>query len=552
MAGRAALLLLALQLILLSRTAWDKSDTADEPTYITSAALLGSHGDYIFNPEALALPKWGFAASMALFGGEVAAVPRHAAQAANMILWSKPPEGIRKALFRARAATIAAVLAGGFLLGLAAGAFSPSARFIAQALWTVSPAILGNGALATHDAWAAAAGCGLLFAFVRYARQPAWRRAAGIGVALGLGLACKSTMVLTVPCAAAALVVIVRRSESRAWQRAFSHLAALACAAGFVVWAIYGFRISFVPLAPLAQALPFLPRRLGPIPAGRFFDGLLRQWQLGATEHVAYAFGHTFLSGVWWFYLAVAAVKTTIAAQVLFVASVLARLRRRPASSWLLDAALLVFPAILLAVLSAGVMQRGIRYLLPAFPFVILWVAQAAARLADESGRAGRIFVAACLAAGAVESLAVHPHHLMFFNAWAGGATNGPRFFVVGDDWGQDQRRLAEWQRATAAGRIFYTYYCGRPERWGIDYAPPPCTPAPGRYALHAAEVHRPRRIDEGCLDWLTVEPPDARLGFSIYVYTVDEARLARLATERADPGYVPFWRSGREAPPRF
>ena len=124
MAGRAALLLLALQLILLSRTAWDKSDTADEPTYITSAALLGSHGDYIFNPEALALPKWGFAASMALFGGEVAAVPRHAAQAANMILWSKPPEGIRKALFRARAATIAAVLAGGFLLGLAAGVFS--------------------------------------------------------------------------------------------------------------------------------------------------------------------------------------------------------------------------------------------------------------------------------------------------------------------------------------------------------------------------------------------------------------------------------------------
>jgi hypothetical protein len=60
--------------------------------------------------------------------------------------------------------------------------------------------------------------------------------------------------------------------------------------------------------------------------------------------------------------------------------------------------------------------------------------------------------------------------------------------------------------------------------------------------------VHRPRRIDEGCLDWLTAEPPDARLGFSIYLYTVDEARLARLAAERADPGHTPFWRSGRDA----
>jgi hypothetical protein len=39
------------------------------------------------------------------------------------------------------------------------------------------------------------------------------------------------------------------------------------------------------------------------------------------------------------------------------------------------------------------------------------------------------------------------------------------------------------------------------------------------------------------------VEPPDDRLGYSIYLYVVDRARLARLADERGR--ITPFWRSG-------
>lgn len=537
----AALVLVAVQALLLGRTAWDKADTADEPTYLTAAALLGSHGDYRFNPEALALPKWGFAIGMALFGADVAGVPDNPGAARDHVLWNKTPEQIRTTLFAARTATIVVVLAGGWMLGLAAAMFGPWGRLTAQSLWTFSPTVLANGALATHDAWGAAMLCGLLWAFVRFAQQPGTRRALEVGVALGLALSCKSTALLAAPGAVAAIVVIVRRSRNGTWGRVVALLAGCVAAAAMVVWAVYGFRTSYVPMAPLAQVLPSLPRRVGPVPAGRWIDGLLHQWELGVTEHVAYALGHVFHSGVWWFYVVAAFVKTTIASQVLFVANAAARVRR--GGSWLADAALLSFPAILLVVLSLGVMQRGVRYLLPAFPFVILWLARGSANLIAESGSAGRIFVSSCLIAGAMESVAVHPHHLMFFNAWAGGPMNGPRWFVVGDDWGQDQRRLVEWQRTNAAGRIFYTPYSAHPDRWGLDFASPPCVATPGRYALQAVEVHRPRRIDEGCLDWLTVEPPDDRLGYSIYLYTVDEARVARLVSERGR--VTPFWRSG-------
>jgi hypothetical protein len=63
-------------------------------------------------------------------------------------------------------------------------------------------------------------------------------------------------------------------------------------------------------------------------------------------------------------------------------------------------------------------------------------------------------------------------------------------------------------------------------------------------YALEAIEVHRPRRIEAGCLDWLTVEPPDERIGYSIYIYRVPRDRAERL---RKVPSRVPFWRQPRE-----
>ncbi len=247
--------------------------------------------------------------------------------------------------------------------------------------------------------------------------------------------------------------------------------------------------------------------------------------------------------GWWWFYLAALALKTTLGAQGLVLLRLAAAWRRPPTRrEWTLDLVLLALPLLLLVVMSAGRAQNGIKYLLPAFPLAIVWCARVWPLAVAAFGRAGLLAATVCLAAGAVESLRVHPHHLMFFNLWAGGPEGGPRYLIHGDDWGQDQRRLAAWQRQERPWRLFYTYYAGQPLHWGVSYEPPPCTPRPGYYALHAVEVHRPRRIAPGCLDWLTVEEPDERLGYSIYLYLVTRARIARLVAERDH--VRPFWTS--------
>jgi hypothetical protein len=514
----------------------------DEPTYLAAAALQWAHGDLDFNREAPALPKWGFALGLRAVDASVSQTPVRRDWAATHVLWSKTTDEMRRNLLGARLASIVVVVLGGLCLWRAASRFGRGAALVTHALWCFSPSILANGSLATLDGWVTALLCPVILAAVRFCERPVAARAAVCGAAVGLAAACKVTALGVVPVllavGALAWKAQVRAESER--RRIVAVAAAFSAAAAFALWAVYGFSIGPVTTAG-GRTWP-----LAPFP--QWWHGLLQQWGVAGAGHSTYLFGEVRSTGWWWFYLAALAVKITIGAQALAGLRVAAWARRPPPrGEWRVDAAILAYPALLLLVLSAGRTQTGIRYLLPAFPFAMLW----AGRVVGDAGRAfgatGHLLVALAVAAGAAESLAVHPHHLMFFNRWAGGPAGGPRYLIVGDDWGQDQRRLGEWQARNAIPTIYYAEYSGQTRRWGINYKPAPCEPKVGVYALQAVEVHRPRRTDPGCLDWLTVEPPDERIGDSIYVYVVDRDRLRRLVSERGTR--EPFWRSGTPPP---
>ena len=538
----AAAVLAALQGALLVDTAWDKSEVGDEPTYLAAAALAFAHRDLDFNREAPVLPKWGFALGLRAVDPSVAQTPARRDWAATHVLWSKTVDGMRRDLLGARMATILMTILGGLCLWRAASRFGPGPALVTHALWCVSPSILANGALATLDGWVTAFLCVVILAAVRYCEAPGPLRAAAWGAALGLAAACKVTSLAAVPVALMVGAVAWKRQGRPGGLPAAWKAAGAFAASGFLaLWAAY--LLSTGPVTA-AEGPGFV---LAPFP--QWWGGLLQQWGVAGAGHSTYLFGEVRSTGWWWFYLAALALKTTIGAQALALVRLAAWARRRPlpAERWT-DAAILAYPAVLLLLLSVGRTQTGIRYLLPAFPFAMLWAGRALTDAVRAFGpAAGRAAVAVAVLASAAESLAVHPHHLMFFNRWAGGPLGGPRYLILGDDWGQDQRRLGEWQAANHIPTIYYAEYSGMPRRWGINYKPAPCEPKVGVFALQAVEVHRPRRTDPGCLDWLTVEPPDERLGYSIYIYVVDRERLQRLATERATAR--PFWRSGAPSP---
>jgi hypothetical protein len=525
-----------LQTLLLLHTAWDKSDTADEPHYL-SVAVRQWQGDLLANCESPALPKWGFGLALRLVDGVLFDA---SAKIGRDPLYSRPLAQTRRNLMAARSMTVAVTVSAGVLLFLSAGRFGVATGLLAQALWAASPGVLANGSLATLDAWAASGSALALFLGLRLVERPGAARAALLGAALATAAACKVTTLGLVP-----LAVIVVLWATRRLRPALQALSALAL--GFVVmlWVVYGLHVATLDTAVLCGRTneSLVHHTFGPLPFTPWIEGLLQQFLHGETGHRSYLFGQVAFTGWWWFYLAAIALKTTLGAQVLVGLRLASWLRARPAAKDLLiDAALLAYPLLLLIVMSAGRAQNGIKYLLPAFPLVLVWLARTLGDARRAFARFGTLLTLGLTLLAAAESLRVHPHHLMFFNLWAGGPEGGPRYLIVGDDWGQDQLRLAEWQREERPWRLYYTRYNGDPHHWGVSYEPPPCEPKIGFYALQAIEVHRPKRMRSGCLDWLTVEEPDARLGYSIYLYQVDKARIERLTNERGS--IAPFWQT--------
>jgi hypothetical protein len=104
----------------------------------------------------------------------------------------------------------------------------------------------------------------------------------------------------------------------------------------------------------------------------------------------------------------------------------------------------------LVLLLAAGTTYNiGVRHLLFAFPFAALAASAAAAE-----GPRGRLALAALWSVAAFELASAHPHELSFFNAAAGGAEGGRRYFADSNvDWGQDLGRLAREAPALDGGR---------------------------------------------------------------------------------------------------
>ena len=282
----------------------------------------------------------------------------------------------------------------------------------------------------------------------------------------------------------------------------------------------------------------------GPLPFNDWIEGLLAQALHGARGHLGYLFGERG-SGWWWFYLAALALKTTIGAQLLaaLAAGGVGPLAPRPRRSCRRRRASWPSRSLLVVVMSLGKAQNGIKYILPAFPFAMLWLGRG---LPDVRRAFGRRGLAPGGARGGRRRVAGRPSAPPDVLQPVGGRTGGRAPLP-----GQRRRlgagpapagRMAARDAALAA--VLHLLQ-RRPRHWGITYEPPPCAPQPGYYALHAVEVHRPKRVAPGCLDWLTVEPPDARLGLLDLPLPGEQGRASSAWPRRAGRPR----RSGEAAP---
>ena len=100
--------------------------------------------------------------------------------------------------------------------------------------------------------------------------------------------------------------------------------------------------------------------------------------------------------------------------------------------------------------------QLGIRHLLPILPLMYIFAALQFARL-----KCLTPLISLLILLATIETAAIHPDYLAFFNFACGGPTHGDRYLIDSNlDWGQDVYRLANWLHSDEACGRDYTIRC--------------------------------------------------------------------------------------------
>ena len=381
--------------------------------------------------------------------------------------------------------------------------FSGPVALIALFLFTFEPTVLAHGALITTDMGVACFLFASFYTFYRFLKQPSPVRLLLCGLAVGLALAAKVSGVLALP-----ILVLLALTDlastnhdrgKRAVRLAGSLLVIYLLGYG-TLWAFYTFRYAARPVGPSLN--PTLQQLAHMLP---------QAWQAKLLEHIASAhllpegylyacakllsnitatsgflFGHVYPAGVWTYFPAAFAIKSTLSLLLLLVLSPLV-LRRFSKPTVVPAVGLgLAFCVILLTSLASH-LDIGVRHILALYPFAVVLAAAAAQCIAQPIARASRlgaVAVAALLLFQCISSLHSFPDYLPYANEAFGGPSKS--YLALTDsnvDWGQQLKEVNAYLQSHRGTDCWFAYS-------NMDIAPDklPCKALPTGLALIAGQ----------------------------------------------------------------
>jgi hypothetical protein len=373
-----------------------------------------------------------------------------------------------------------ATLGGWVCFAWARQLYGERAGLVAVTLWATSPNVMAHAQLITPDTAAAAFGVLACYAFWNWLNWPSWQQAMTTGVALGVALLTKFTMLVLPPLWVMFWVCCcIRHRTVPAYQ-----LMQLGTACGvslLVVNAGYGFEDTFWSLdrfqfvsrdmagEPTGRhgcpnygnrfAGTWLGRLPVPIPANYLMgiDVQRRDFELGLYSYLA---GEWRRGGWWYYYLYGLAVKETLGSLMLVILASVSAVFSRPSARLFSNLLPLVCCTGIVAFVSSQTgFNHHVRYVLPALPLAYIFASRV---FAVGRSRLLTVVGAVCVVTAVTSSLAAYPHSLSYFNELAGGARSGSRHLHNSNlDWGQDLLFLKAWCDRYPDRRPLYIVYSG-------------------------------------------------------------------------------------------
>ena len=333
-----------------------------------------------------------------------------------------------------------------FLWGNRTG--GPLAGLMATFLFTTIPPVLAHAGQVTTDMAATALTAAGAYAGLVWAERPDRRRTVALGVAVGLGMLAKYSLLVFLPGVWVAMYLCHWRGVRAVAGQVREHwrpavvAAAIAC---LVIWA--GFRFSFGPPTFAHVSLP----------APRFFDGLNDIRLHNTAGHASYILGERHHFGVWYFFPVTLGVKTPLAMLLLVGWSLWAAWSKR-----LSVAAPLAYCVAILAIAMSSRINLGVRHVLPIYVGLsAIAGAGAASMLRHRPGRwaaMGAPLLFGLFGWQVVSGALAHPDYLSYTNEITRGR---PEDFVAESDldWGQDMHRVGDFLRQMGATEVSFTPY---------------------------------------------------------------------------------------------
>ena len=309
-----------------------------------------------------------------------------------------------------------------------------------------------------------------------------------VGLVFGISLGTKHSAILLPPILLACFVTHWllsgpqrQKSSARALFLDLLSFAVIFAIGIAVLWASYDFRFSALPHAPggvYNLRSYFASNGRSGIPSLEFADDhhlLPESYLMGLadvfTENVrpGFIFGHQEAGGVWYYFPAAIAIKSTLTLLLMFFAGVWALLR-----SPRMQRALIFFSLPIVIFLGASMTSQiniGVRHVLPVYPFMVLLAATGCASLLrepiDGNGPVKKWLgagIAALLVFQAVSFLRASPALIPYSNEAFGGVNN--TYNLLSDsnsDWGQGAYAVERYVKDHHLSDCYYGWITVRP-----------------------------------------------------------------------------------------
>jgi tetratricopeptide (TPR) repeat protein len=550
--------------------AFTETPTFDEYAHVPAGAAHWRHGAFHLHPYNPPLGKMWMALPAALDPG--VETPRYEGDGVHWAPWFYGQEFLERnrekylgLIARARLMIVPLVLlTGAIVYAWTRSLFGPFAAAMSTMLFLLSPTVLAHGHMATLDAASMATIALAAYALRWSARTPTWPRVLAGGGALGLALAVKYSALFL-------LIVAPPLWAALAWPALAGRVGAVAgrlagylLAAWVALNASMGFAGTFDKVGSLDARSEFVGRAARRLPESApillprdYLRGLdVLQYETETGQYPGYFRGEWTTEGRPYYYFAAFAIKepeVVVLLAVLSLAALPALGRRGP--PWREAAAVLAPLAMFLILVAfSNTINWGLRYVLPAYPFVFIlmgscfrWIEIRLERSAAGETSPPRVdrrwWIAGPLAAYMLALTAWnYPGYLGYFNVLVGGPEHGDEWLVGSNlEWGQDLYRLPEAARRLGVERWKLLYFGNvDPSLYGIEYELAPGSPEPGVYAVSVSflrgmpcavlfEGGPPHEVHDRAA-WLARLTPTERLG-GMAVFDLREDAPRRLGT---------------------